>query len=81
MSVNDSHKYPCFEKEKTIIREMILADRPVLGICLGAQMIASASGQEVGRVSGQIGWTEVQGRKSRLVRYLSGQIFRLSLAQ
>jgi GMP synthase (glutamine-hydrolysing) len=61
MSVNDSALYPFFPKEKRIIREMVAAGKPVLGICLGAQMIASAFGEAVVQGPGELGWTSIQG--------------------
>jgi GMP synthase-like glutamine amidotransferase len=61
MSVNDSARYPFFSEEKRIIREMVAAGKPVLGICLGAQMIASAFGEAVIGGPGELGWTCIQG--------------------
>lgn len=61
MSINDSAFYPFFPEEKRIIREMVEAGKPVLGICLGAQMIASAFGEEVIRGPGELGWTSIKG--------------------
>jgi len=61
MSVNDTRDYPYFDAEKAIIRKMVRKGRPVLGICLGAQMIASAFGQEVRKGAREIGWTTVRG--------------------
>ena len=59
MSVNDSAEYPFFHEEKRIIREMVSAGKPVLGICLGAQMIASAYGEAVVRGPVELGWTRI----------------------
>ncbi|HRT15660.1 MAG TPA: type 1 glutamine amidotransferase [Methanoregulaceae archaeon] len=60
MSVNDEAGYPFLAEEKRIIREMIAASRPVLGICLGAQMIASACGARVFRCEKEVGWRPVR---------------------
>jgi GMP synthase (glutamine-hydrolysing) len=40
-------KYPFLAKEVEILKRMIQRDRPVLGICLGAQLLAHAAGARV----------------------------------
>ncbi len=45
MSVNDS--IPWLEAEKIFIKEIIKAKKPILGICLGAQLIAEILGAKV----------------------------------
>src|SRR5688572_26477678 len=40
-------KYPFLAKEVETLQRMIAADRPVLGICLGAQLLAHAAGAKV----------------------------------
>lgn len=49
MSVADigNAKYPYLEKEVEVLKRLIAADRPVLGICLGAQLLAQAAGAKV----------------------------------
>ncbi|HBI14229.1 MAG TPA: amidotransferase [Desulfobulbaceae bacterium] len=47
MSVNDEDKFPWLVSEKQFVREVIESGKPVLGICLGAQMIASSMGARV----------------------------------
>ncbi len=42
-----SAKYPFLEKEVALLKRMVEADRPVLGICLGAQLLAHAAGAKV----------------------------------
>jgi len=65
MSVNDEEKYPWLISEKQFIREFIASGKPVLGICLGAQMIASALGAKVYRnPEKEIGWFPIQILKS-----------------
>jgi GMP synthase (glutamine-hydrolysing) len=59
MSVNDTKKYPFLLDEQQVIREMVAAGRPVLGICLGAQLIASAFGQRVFQDTRERGWVPV----------------------
>lgn len=60
MSVNDEAEYPWLASEKRFIREVIRSGKPVLGICLGAQLIASALGARVSRNrEKEIGWFPV----------------------
>ena len=47
MRVNDEQAYPWIEQEKAFLRETIRLGQPVVGICLGAQLIASALGASV----------------------------------
>lgn len=49
MSVSDigNERFPFLAKEVQTLQRMIAADRPVLGICLGAQLLAHAAGAKV----------------------------------
>jgi GMP synthase-like glutamine amidotransferase len=61
MSVNDENVFPWLILEKQFIRSVIESGKPVLGICLGAQLIASAMGAKVYRNSAkEIGWFPIQ---------------------
>jgi GMP synthase-like glutamine amidotransferase len=61
MSVNDEHAYPWLKHEKTFIREAVSRGLPVLGVCLGAQLIASALGARVfANDHKEIGWFPIQ---------------------
>jgi GMP synthase-like glutamine amidotransferase len=61
MSVNDGEEYPWLEAEKTFIKKAITAEIPTLGVCLGAQLIASSLGAEVYPNSEkEIGWFPIQ---------------------
>jgi GMP synthase (glutamine-hydrolysing) len=59
MSVNDEREYPFLKEEKRVIREMVARSGPVLGVCLGAQMIASALGARVYPGEKEVGWSTV----------------------
>jgi GMP synthase-like glutamine amidotransferase len=55
MSVNDD--LPYLRREMGFIRRAVAGRQPVLGICLGAQLVARALGATVGRNSAkEIGW-------------------------
>jgi GMP synthase (glutamine-hydrolysing) len=43
----DDPRYEFLAREITLLREAIARDRPVLGICLGAQLLAAAAGARV----------------------------------
>ncbi len=61
MSVHDERKYPWLAKEIRTIERAIAGGRRVLGICLGAQLMAAALGASVQPNSDkEIGWHEVR---------------------
>lgn len=47
ISANHEATYPCIKQELDLIKQRLDADKPMLGICLGAQLIAKALGAEV----------------------------------
>jgi GMP synthase-like glutamine amidotransferase len=61
MSVNDEAELPWLRPEKQVVREAIAAGVPVLGVCLGSQLIASALGARVyPNAVKEIGWFPVR---------------------
>ena len=66
MSVNDEGEFPWLVREKQFIRRTIEAGTPVLGICLGAQLIANVLGARVSRNrEKEIGWFPVDAMPAK----------------
>lgn len=62
MSVNDEEALTWLRHEKVFVREAVHSGKAVLGICLGAQLIASSLGARVyPGPNKEIGWFPVQG--------------------
>jgi GMP synthase-like glutamine amidotransferase len=65
MSVRDESEFPWLVEEKQFIRTCIDKKKSVLGICLGAQLIANAMGANVYRnPETEIGWFPIEGLTS-----------------
>lgn len=61
MSVNDEAEFPWLRAEKTWVGEVIRRGVAVFGVCLGAQLIASALGARVfPNAEKEIGWWPIQ---------------------
>ena len=61
MNVRDAGRLPWLRGEIELLRDALAAGAPVLGICLGAQLLAAAAGAEVHRAAApEIGWFEVR---------------------
>jgi GMP synthase-like glutamine amidotransferase len=72
MSVNDEAVSPWLADEKRFLRRAIEAGVPVLGVCLGAQLIASCLGARVySSRQKEIGWFAVEAVGSGI-----GSVFR-----
>jgi GMP synthase-like glutamine amidotransferase len=57
MSVNDENELPWLREEKRFVAEAVRSEKPVLGICLGAQLMASSLGARVyPGPNKEIGW-------------------------
>lgn len=61
MSVNEEERYPFLREEKRLLNQCREKQIPILGICLGSQLLASAAGATV-RKNGclEIGWMQVE---------------------
>jgi GMP synthase-like glutamine amidotransferase len=75
MGVADEDAFPWLVPEKQAIRDAVGAGKTVVGICLGAQLIAEVLGGRVYRnAHREIGWMPIEltpeGLESPLVRFL-----------
>ena len=60
-SVRDVERTPYLKREAELLREAVEARVPVLGVCLGGQLLAHALGGEVTRMSRRmVTWAEVE---------------------
>ena len=60
MNVYEDEKYPFLKRETEFLRKALESNIPVLGICLGAQMIARASNAQVVKSPmSELGWGTV----------------------
>lgn len=74
-SVYQLDRYPYLRDEIALIEAALKADKPVLGVCLGSQLLAAALGAEVRRgAEREIGWFPVRpsdaASEDRLLRGL-----------
>lgn len=79
MSVNDEEHYPWQYLEKEFIKKAIDKNKKVLGICLGAQLIASTLGAEVKENKyKEIGFFDVsktnEGKESKILSPLPNTV-------
>jgi len=65
MGVYEAEKYPFLKWEMDLIRENY-REKPILGICLGAQLIAGALGSRVYPYIREIGWRKVRRVSKKL---------------
>ncbi len=71
MNVYEEDKLPFLKDEDRLLKEALRNEIPFLGVCLGAQLLAKASGAKVFKAKiKEIGWYEVnlteEGRKDPL---------------
>ena len=66
MSVHDEKVYSYLKEEKAYVRNLINNRTPVLGICLGAQLIAEALGSKIyNNQDKEIGWFPIKFTNSK----------------
>ncbi len=73
MNVYEEEAYPFLRQEDYFIKEVLSAEVPLLGICLGAQLIAKACGERVMKApQKELGWYSVdltrEAREDRLFK-------------
>jgi GMP synthase-like glutamine amidotransferase len=61
-NVDQEAQHPWLVEEKALIGELIERRIPLLGVCLGAQLIAEVAGADVGPLPGgpEVGWHDVE---------------------
>lgn len=84
MGVYDAHQIPHLKLEMKLIEEALKKDIPVLGICLGSQLLAQVLGSQVRKGhQWELGWTQLKiephGKKDPLFKDWGGaeHIFQL----
>ncbi len=62
MGAYETDRYPYLEREIELIRRYLRLGRPLLGVCLGAQLLAAAGGARVypGSEGKEIGWFPIE---------------------
>jgi len=79
MAVYEAARYPWMTAELDWIRAALVRGLPVLGVCLGAQLLAAAAGADVhpGRAGPELGWGPVRltaaGAADPLASALAGE--------
>ena len=61
MNVDDEDRHPWLGPEKRLLAELLERDTPLLGVCLGSQLVSAAAGGSPQRASEpEIGWFEIE---------------------
>jgi len=77
MGVYEESQYPFLSREFRTIEHFLKAQKPILGICLGAQMLSHVLGEKVykGQNGKEIGWYEI--KKKTIINFL--RVFQINL--
>jgi GMP synthase (glutamine-hydrolysing) len=71
MNIYEEDRYPWLKEEKWLIKRAISDNKVVIGVCLGAQLIADALGKKTYRnTTREIGWFPVQKSNSVILNFL-----------
>jgi len=61
MNVYEENAYPFLKDEDRFIRKIIIEEIPLLGICLGGQLLSKACGGRIGKAPAkEIGWCNIE---------------------
>ncbi|MEA3437663.1 MAG: type 1 glutamine amidotransferase, partial [Thermodesulfobacteriota bacterium] len=79
MNVNQEGRFPFLKDENVFLKEIVKEKIPILGICLGAQLLAKACGVKVKKaLREEIGWHKVnlteEGRKDSLFKDIDREL-------
>jgi len=79
MSANDDNKYSWLGMEKKLVSDCLELGKPMIGICLGAQVIANVLGSKVYRAQEkEIGWWPIEAapdiEQSKLASHLPKEL-------
>src|SRR5580704_6102923 len=61
MNPDEESEHPWLKEEKALLADLLELEVPLLGVCLGAELVAEAAGAPARRMEeSEIGWYEVE---------------------